>query len=75
MKQVQVRIEGGKVQVGTVDNSQQPIGKCAYCPEQVYAAPGQSVWYVTIIGKRFGEEVSRKQFPTHKACRKKHAKL
>lgn len=75
MSDIHVRIEDGKVQVGTVDNSQKPIGACPYCREIVYAAPGQSVWYVTIIGRRFGEEVSRKQFPVHKACRKKRAKL
>lgn len=47
------------------------IGKCPYCKQPVFAAPGQSILWVTRTQMFAAEKVGKpKSSPTHKKCRK-----
>jgi len=43
------------------------IGKCFYCPEQVLAAPGQAIRWISVTTDQ------KRSYPTHKKCRKQFA--
>lgn len=75
-RRLTIRNIDGRISLGREIAPHENIGNC-FCGQPVYAAPGQSITYLTITTKAraTGEVVKTERVPTHKACRKSRAKL
>jgi hypothetical protein len=59
------RINNGVLQSAEVESIRESSGDCYYCGQPVYTSHGQLIKYKIIY-----QNGEKKEYPTHKACRK-----